>query len=81
MNKSRFPAFLNSSTLGALKIAGFYLLIGALWILFSDMIAERSPPIPSADDDQYLQGLGLHYCDFRPALLAHPAPYRGNTGG
>ena len=41
MNKSRFPAFLNSSNLGALKIAGIYLLIGVLWILFSDMIAEQ----------------------------------------
>ncbi len=48
MNKSRFPAILNSSSLGALKIAGIYLLIGALWILFSDMIAERVATDPSA---------------------------------
>ena len=48
MNKSRFPASLNSSNLGALKIAGFYLLIGALWILFSDMIAGRLITDPSA---------------------------------
>jgi PAS domain S-box-containing protein len=47
MNKSRFPAFLNSFQLGALKIAGIYLLIGALWILFSDMLAQRVAPDPT----------------------------------
>ena len=47
MNKSRFPAFLNSSNLGSLKIAGLYLLIGALWILFSDVVVERTVPDPS----------------------------------
>jgi PAS domain S-box-containing protein len=47
MNKSRFPAFMNAFNLGALKIAGFYLLIGALWILFSDMIAQKMAPDPA----------------------------------
>ena len=47
MDKSRFPAFMNSSNLGSLRIAGIYLLIGALWILFSDIIAERLAPNPS----------------------------------
>jgi PAS domain S-box-containing protein len=41
MNESRFPAFLSTSSVGALKIAGLYLLIGALWILFSDILAEK----------------------------------------
>jgi PAS domain S-box-containing protein len=48
MNKFRFPAFLNSPNLGALKITGIYLLIGALWILFSDKLAEQVAPTPSA---------------------------------
>jgi PAS domain S-box-containing protein len=48
MNKSRFPASLKSSNSGALKITGIYLLIGALWILFSDMIAQRIAPNPAA---------------------------------
>jgi PAS domain S-box-containing protein len=48
MNKSRFPAFLNSSNSGALKIAGIYLLIGILWILFSDIIAQQVAPDPSS---------------------------------
>jgi PAS domain S-box-containing protein len=48
MNKSRFPAFLKSFQLGALKIAGIYLLIGALWILFSDLIAQQLAPDPAA---------------------------------
>ncbi len=47
MNKSGFPAFLNSPSLGALKITGIYLLIGALWILFSDKLAERITPDPA----------------------------------
>lgn len=32
---------MNKSSLGSLKISGVYLLIGSLWILFSDMVAER----------------------------------------
>jgi PAS domain S-box-containing protein len=48
MNKSRFPASLNSFNLGAMQIAGIYLLIGTLWILFSDMIAERVAPDPAS---------------------------------
>src|SRR6185369_12361875 len=48
MNKSRFPAFMNASNLGSMKIAGIYLLVGALWILFSDMVVERIAPNPSA---------------------------------
>jgi PAS domain S-box-containing protein len=46
MNKSRFPAFLKSSNLGALKISGIYLLLGAIWILFSDIVAQRVAPDP-----------------------------------
>ena len=41
MNESRLPSFLNTSSLGAMKISGLYLLIGALWILFSDIVAEK----------------------------------------
>ena len=48
MNKSRLPAFMNASNLGSMKIAGLYLLLGALWILFSDMVVERIAPDPSA---------------------------------
>jgi PAS domain S-box-containing protein len=44
MTKTRSPAFLNSSNFGSLKIAGIYLLLGALWILFSDRFAERIAP-------------------------------------
>jgi PAS domain S-box-containing protein len=47
MKKFRFPAFLKSSNSGALKIAGIYLLIGALWILFSDKIVGGIAPDPS----------------------------------
>ena len=48
MNKSRLPASLKSSALGSLKIVGIYLLTGVLWILFSDMIAQRIAPDPVA---------------------------------
>jgi len=41
MNESRVPSFLNSSNLGSLKISRIYLLVGALWILFSDILAEK----------------------------------------
>jgi PAS domain S-box-containing protein len=41
MRESRFPSFLHTSSLGALKIAGLYLLFGALWILLSDTLAEK----------------------------------------
>lgn len=41
MAKSRLPTFLNSSRLGSFRISGIYLLIGALWILFSDRFAAR----------------------------------------
>jgi PAS domain S-box-containing protein len=47
MNKSRFPAFLKSSNLGALKISGIYLLLGAIWILFSDIVAQRIAQDPA----------------------------------
>src|SRR5512138_3156917 len=30
-----------STTAGALRIAGIYLILGVLWILFSDKLAER----------------------------------------
>ncbi|MGE5376535.1 MAG: hypothetical protein ACM3XO_15865, partial [Bacteroidota bacterium] len=41
MRESRFPSIPHTSSLGALKIAGLYLLFGALWILLSDTLAER----------------------------------------
>jgi PAS domain S-box-containing protein len=41
MNTSRFPAILKSSNLGAIRITGIYLLTGALWILFSDLVVQR----------------------------------------
>ena len=40
MNKSGLPAFLNSTSLGSLRISGIYLLVGALWILFSDILVQ-----------------------------------------
>ena len=41
MNRHKSPVFLNSSRWGSLRIAGVYLLIGILWILFSDRAVER----------------------------------------
>lgn len=35
-----------STAAGALKIAGIYLILGVLWILFSDKLAERFAPDP-----------------------------------
>lgn len=47
MNESRFPASFQTPGLGSLKISGLYLLIGALWILLSDIAAERLVRDPS----------------------------------
>jgi len=41
MNKEPFSSFSNPAKLGAFKIAGIYLLIGSVWILFSDRLVER----------------------------------------
>jgi PAS domain S-box-containing protein len=41
MKNYKLPDFWNSSKSGPLKISGIYLLIGTLWILFSDKAAER----------------------------------------
>ncbi|HLO30681.1 MAG TPA: PAS domain S-box protein [Anaerolineales bacterium] len=41
MNTSQSLYAKNSLNRGALRIAGLYLLIGGLWILFSDKVAER----------------------------------------
>ncbi len=41
MNKSRSFSLSHALHWGALEIAGIYLIIGALWILFSDQIAAR----------------------------------------
>ena len=48
MAKSRRPAFLNSSRLGSFKISGIYLLVGILWIVFSDRLAARMTSDPAA---------------------------------
>jgi PAS domain S-box-containing protein len=47
MSKYKLPTFLNLSRLGSLKISGIYLLIGVLWILFSDRLAARVATDPS----------------------------------
>src|SRR5215211_4073241 len=41
MNKQRSPYLWSNFNWGALQIAGLYLLIGALWILFSDKVAAN----------------------------------------
>jgi PAS domain S-box-containing protein len=41
MNKRPFPSSLTALKWGAREIAGIYLLLGAVWILFSDRIAAR----------------------------------------
>jgi PAS domain S-box-containing protein len=41
MNKRPFPSLLSAPHWGALKIAGIYLILGSLWILFSNWFAER----------------------------------------
>src|SRR5215207_1002032 len=47
MSNRSFPFSLGTRSWGALKIAGGYLLAGAIWILFSDKIAEKIAPNPS----------------------------------
>ncbi|MGE5464481.1 MAG: PAS domain S-box protein, partial [Syntrophothermus sp.] len=47
MKESSFAAFMNKSDLGSLKISGIYLVTGALWILFSDIVAQRIARSPS----------------------------------
>lgn len=44
MSKNRFPALSSNLNWGAIQIAGLYLLIGCLWILFSDRIAAKVAP-------------------------------------
>jgi hypothetical protein len=41
MNKSQSSSLLHALRWGPLEIAGIYLILGALWILFSDRIAAR----------------------------------------
>jgi PAS domain S-box-containing protein len=41
MKSSLLSSFTNRQNWGAIQIAGLYLLIGALWILFSDQLAAR----------------------------------------
>jgi PAS domain S-box-containing protein len=41
MNSNRLPTRSTGYNLGALRIAGIYLLLGAIWILFSDKLAGR----------------------------------------
>lgn len=55
MNSHKLPSTLNSSKLGSLRISGIYLLIGVLWILFSDKIAERI-----ADDQATLTAISIY---------------------
>ena len=47
MRNRSFPFSLGTRSWGALKIAGGYLLAGAIWILSSDKIAEKIAPDPS----------------------------------
>src|SRR5215216_4108616 len=41
MNKRPFPSLMTTRNWGALEIAGIYLLLGSLWILFSGEVAAR----------------------------------------
>jgi len=41
MNKQSIPSSAGALNRGALQIAGIYLILGSLWILFSDQIAAR----------------------------------------
>src|ERR1051325_9581134 len=41
MNKALFSSLSNPARWGAFKIAGIYLLMGSVWILFSDRVVER----------------------------------------
>src|SRR5215211_9543973 len=41
MNKQSIPSAAGALNRGALQIAGIYLILGSLWILFSDRIAAR----------------------------------------
>jgi PAS domain S-box-containing protein len=47
MSNRSFRFSLGTRSWGAWKIAGGYLLAGAIWILFSDKIAEKIAPNPS----------------------------------
>ena len=44
MDNHKFPARSSSHDLGSLQISGIYLLLGVLWILFSDKLAEKLAP-------------------------------------
>jgi PAS domain S-box-containing protein len=44
MDNHQFPARAYAANLGAVRISGIYLLLGILWILFSDKIAENIAP-------------------------------------
>ncbi|HSL29045.1 MAG TPA: PAS domain S-box protein [Anaerolineales bacterium] len=55
MNDHPFFRPLNRSNWGALQIAGFYLLMGGLWILFSDQAAARI-----ASNEQMLATISLY---------------------
>jgi PAS domain S-box-containing protein len=44
MDNHTFPAKSYAANLGAVRISGIYLLLGILWILFSDTLAEQIAP-------------------------------------
>lgn len=44
MDNPKFPAKPYAANLGAVRISGIYLLLGILWILFSDTLAEQIAP-------------------------------------
>ena len=44
MDNHKFPAKPYAANLGAVRISGIYLLLGILWILFSDTLAEQIAP-------------------------------------
>src|SRR6266498_2089932 len=46
MDNRKFPTKSTLYSLGSLRISGIYLLLGVLWILFSDKLAERIAPEP-----------------------------------
>ncbi len=52
MDNRKFPTKSTLYSLGSLRISGIYLLLGVLWILFSDKLAERIAPDPET----------LHFC-------------------
>ena len=67
MDKSRSFSLSHALHWGALEIAGIYLIIGALWILFSDQVAARV-----ASNEEVLATISL-YKGWAYVLIAFPS--------